>query len=383
LAPAGAVEIALSQETRTEPGKPADVVVGDGSDTIAPLPAPIQGGLPVPLPPARPPRRRWLRVLLVLALLGLAGGAGTYYYWRQSLTALPAGIVASNGRLEADEIDISTKFAGRVAELLTIEGSMVKAGQVVARMDTRDQQASLKRAEAQVLQSQRVIDELRAIKEQAVAQLELASQQLERTKYLWDRGNATRELLDQRQQQYDAANAALNAAGARIAQAEHALSAATNEVELLKINIADNTLVAPRDGRIQYRVANVGEVLPAGGKVFTMIDVNSVYMDIYLPTVDAGRAAIGTEARIVLDAYPNIAIPGYVSFVATRSQFTPKTVETKVERERLMFRVRVRVDAELLRARAEAVRSGLPGIAYLRLDPKAEWPARLPRLATP
>jgi HlyD family secretion protein len=214
----------------------------------------------------------------VLVLLGLAGGAGTYYYWRQSLTALPAGIVASNGRLEADEIDISTKFAGRVADLLTTEGSMVKAGQIIARMDTRDLEASLKRAEAQVLQSQRVVEEVRAIREQQVTQVALASQQLERTKYLWDRGNTTRELLDQRQQQYDAANAALNAANARIAQAEHALVAATNETELLKINIADNTLVAPREGRIQYRIANVGEVLPAGGKVFTMIDINSVYM---------------------------------------------------------------------------------------------------------
>jgi HlyD family secretion protein len=383
LAPAGAVEIALSQETKAEPGKPADAVVQDGSGIVATPLEPIQGRLPVALPPARPPRRGWLSVLLALVLLGLAGGAGTYYYWRQSLTALPAGIVASNGRLEADEIDISTKFAGRVAALLTTEGSMVKAGQIIARMDTRDLEASLKRAEAQVLQSQRVVEEVRAIREQQVTQVALASQQLERTKYLWDRGNTTRELLDQRQQQYDAANAALNAANARIAQAEHALVAATNETELLKINIADNTLVAPREGRIQYRIANVGEVLPAGGKVFTMIDINSVYMDIYLPTVDAGRAAIGTEARIVLDAYPNVAIPGHVSFVATRSQFTPKTVETKVERERLMFRVRVRVDAELLRARAEAVRTGLPGIAYLRLDPKAEWPARLPRLATP
>ena len=292
-------------------------------------------------------------MVLALALIALAGGAGAYYFWRQSLTALPAGIVSSNGRLEADEIDISTKFAGRVAELLVTEGSMVKGGQVVARMDTRDQEASLKRAEAQVLQSQRVVEEIRAIKEQQTSQLALASQQLERTKYLWDRGNTTRELLDQRQQQFDTATAAVNAANARIAQAEHALSAATNEVELLKINIADNTLVAPRDGRIQYRIANVGEVLPAGGKVFTMIDINSVYMDVYLPTVEAGRARIGTEARIVLDAYPNVAIPAYVSFVAIRSQFTPKTVETKVERERLMFRVRVRVDADLLRARAE------------------------------
>lgn len=374
----------MSQDTRTEPGKPADAVI-DGSELAARPPEGSQPGLPVPLPrpPARTQPRRWVKVALVLALIGVAAGAGAYYSWRQSQTALPAGIVSSNGRLEADEIDISTKFAGRVAELLVTEGSMVKAGQVVARMDTRDLEASLKRAEAQVLQSQRVVEEVRAIREQQTTQVALASQQLERTKYLWDRGNATRELLEQRQQQFDGAKAALNAANARIAQAEHALSAATNEVELLKINIADNTLVAPRDGRIQYRIANVGEVLPAGGKVFTMIDINSVYMDIYLPTLEAGRASIGTEARIVLDAYPNIAIPAHVSFVATRSQFTPKTVETKLERERLMFRVRVRVDAELLRARAEAVRTGLPGIAYLRLDPKVEWPARLPRLATP
>jgi HlyD family secretion protein len=112
-----------------------------------------------------------------------------------------------------------------------------------------------------------------------------------------------------------------------------------------------------------------------------MIDVFSVYMDIYLPTAEAGRARIGTEARIVLDAYPDVAIPANVSFVATQSQFTPKTVETKAERDRLMFRVRVRVDPELLRAHAAHVRSGLPGVAFVRLDPNVEWPARLQRLA--
>jgi HlyD family secretion protein len=130
---------------------------------------------------------------------------------------------------------------------------------------------------------------------------------------------------------------------------------------------------------VQYRVSNVGEVLPAGGKVLTMIDISSVYMDIYLPTSEAGRAKIGTDARIVLDAYPKTVIPAKVSFVATKSQFTPKTVETQTERERLMFRIRVRIDPALLRAHAEAVRTGLPGVAYLRLDPSVEWPARLQR----
>ena len=160
-------------------------------------------------------------------------------------------------------------------------------------------------------------------------------------------------------------------------QAGHALNAVQHDVELLQVNISDNSLIAPRDGRIQYRIVNTGEVLPAGGKVFTMLDVSYVYMDVYLPTQEAGRVKIGTDARIVLDAYPNIAIPAKVSFLATQAQFTPKAVETKSERDKLMFRIRVRIDPERLRARADAVRSGLPGVAYLRLDPAVPWPPQL------
>jgi HlyD family secretion protein len=148
-------------------------------------------------------------------------------------------------------------------------------------------------------------------------------------------------------------------------------------VELYKVDIADNTLVAPKDGRIQYRIANIGEVLPAGGKVFAMLDVSYVYMDVYLPTEEAGKVKVGTDARIVLDAYPEVAIPAKVSFIATQAQFTPKTVETKDERDKLMFRIRVKIDPERLRARADAVRSGLPGVAYVLLDPKVAWPPQL------
>jgi HlyD family secretion protein len=191
------------------------------------------------------------------------------------------------------------------------------------------------------------------------------------------KGFETRQVLDQRQQQMDGALAAQNAAIARVGEAEFALAAATHDVQLDQINIADNSLVAPRDGRIQYRVANVGEVLPAGGKVFTILDTGYVYMDIYLPTLDAGRIRIGSEARIVLDAYPNHPIPAAVTFIASQAQFTPKDVETKDERDKLMFRVRVRIDPERLRTRAEAVRSGLPGVAYVRTDPSVAWPSQL------
>ena len=342
------------------------------------VPAPERANVPAPLPASKgmPVRRRWLRVALALAVV-VGGTGGAFYLWRQSQSQLPPGISWGNGRIEADEIDIDTKFAGRIAEMLADEGDMVKAGQIVARMDTQDLAASLKKSEAQVLQAQKAVDEANANVAQQTSQQLLAKQELDRAADLVRQGAETKEVLDQRQEALNAADAALNAAQARVIESQHALEASTHDVELYTVDIADNTLVAPRDGRIQYRIANIGEVLPAGGKVFTMLDIAYVYMDIYLPTEQAGKVKIGADARIVLDAYPNVAIPATVTFIATEAQFTPKTVETQSERDKLMFRIRVKIDPERLRARADAVRSGLPGVAYVLLDPAVAWPPRL------
>ena len=334
--------------------------------------------LPAPPPTSKgkSARERWLRVALVIAVVVGGAGAG-FYWWKHSQSLMPPGIAWSNGRIDADEIDIDTKFAGRIAEMLADEGDMVKAGQIVARMDTQDLAASLRKAEAQVQQAQKAIDEANANVVQQTSQVLLAKQQMDRATSLAQEGYQTKEVVDQRQQQLDGANAALEAAEARVIEFQHALEASTHDVELNRVNIADNTLVAPRDGRIQYRIANIGEVLPAGGKVFAMLDISYVYIDVYLPTEEAGKLKIGADARIVLDAYPNVAIPAKVSFIATQAQFTPKAVETKSERDKLMFRIRVRIDPERLRARADSVRSGLPGVAYLRLDPAVAWPPQL------
>jgi HlyD family secretion protein len=340
-------------------------------------PAPV-ANLPVVLPPEHNKHGKPLLLkygLLLIVPLFLVLGVG--YWWNHSATALPPGIVFGNGRLEADEIDIATKFAGRIATLSADEGDMVKAGAVVAVMDTRDLEASLQKAQSMAGQAERSLDEARANLDQQQTQLRLAKQEFDRTSTLVPKGYATAELLDQRRQQMEAALAALNAAEARVGAAEHMLDAARHDVDLYKVNIADNALVAPHDGRIEYRVANVGEVLAAGGKVLTMLDTAYVYMDVYLPTGDAGRVRLGSDARIVLDAYPAHPIPAKVAFIASQAQFTPKAVETKDERDKLMFRIRVRIDPERLRARAEAVRSGLPGIAYMHTDPNAIWPPQL------
>ena len=223
---------------------------------------------------------------------------------------LPPGIAYGNGRIEADAIDIDTKFAGRIAELFADEGDMVKAGQVVARMDTQDL-AGFAEKGAGAGQAGKQRGRGSQCQREAAADAGAArAAGIDRAATLVQKGFQTKEVMDQRQQQLDGAKAALNAAKLRVIEFQHALDAATHDVELYSVNIADNTLVAPRDGRIQYRVANVGEVLPAGGKVFTMLDTAYVYMDIYLPTEQAGKVRFGADARIVLDAYPNIADPG-------------------------------------------------------------------------
>jgi HlyD family secretion protein len=313
----------------------------------------------------------------LVALLLAAGAAGATYWYLHSGPAVPPGIAWSNGRLEADEIDIDTKAPGRIADVLVDEGDIVHAGQVVARMDTRDLEASLLQAEAQIAGAEHTLAGARAELEQAASQVLLTAQELQRARTLLPRGFETQEVVDQRQSQFNVARAVYTAAQTKIDASVAARDAAMHSAEVIRVNINDGILVAPKDGPIQYRLANVGEVLGAGGHVFAMLDMGYVYMDVFLPTAEAGRIALGADARIVLDAMPNAPIPAKVVFVASQNQFTPKMVETQSERDRLMFRVRVRIDPDRARAQATQIRSGLPGLAYVLLDPHTDWPPAL------
>jgi len=351
----------------------------DLGEKLAPAAAlvPANGTLPIPLHEPRPRRRRRFRIIALLVILAAAAAGGGYYWWNLQQFHLPPGFAFGNGRLEADPIDIDTKFAGRIAQIMVDEGDTVTIGQIVARMDTRDLEATRDSYIAQKKQAEHALEEARALQVQQQTQVVLAQEEIDRTNALVAKGFATLELLDQRRQALDGAMAALRAANQRVDEAEHAVAVITHDIELYDVNIADDTLVAPKNGRIEYRVSNVGEVLPAGGKVYTMLDLSYVYMDIYLPTLDAGRVAIGDEVRIVLDAFAKIAIPARVTYIATEAQFTPKAVETQYERDRLMFRIRARIDADVLTQNEVKIRTGLPGVAYVRFDPKAQWPKQL------
>ena len=174
-----------------------------------------------------------------------------------------------------------------------------------------------------------------------------------------------------------AAGAALGYAKSQIIAAQASVDAARATIQRIKADLDDSVLKSPRDGRVQYRVAEPGEVISAGQAVLNMVDLTDVYMTFFLPTDQAGKVAFGSEARIVLDAAPQFVIPATISFVSDVAQFTPKTVETTEERQKLMFRIKARVESDLLRKYLHQVKTGLPGMAYVRLDKNSEWPPAL------
>ncbi len=293
-------------------------------------------------------------------------------------SGLPEGFAAGNSRIEAIAVDIATKNGGRVAKIAVDEGDWVKTDQLLAQMDTEELEADLNVAQANLRrteQSKRFAD---AVVIQRESELTLARKELNRSRQLVAQGNISRELLDQRESQQRSREAALQAASVQVAEALAAIEAAEAQLRKTMVRLKDSTLVSPRDGRVLYRLAEPGEVLGLGGKVITIVDLSDVYMTLFLPTRQASRVSIGAEARIVLDALPDISIPAKVSFIAPRSQFTPRTVETRTEREKLMFRIKIKIDAVVLDHYAERVKTGVPGMAYVQLDVNARWPDDLP-----
>jgi HlyD family secretion protein len=318
---------------------------------------------------------------------------------------LPAGFASGNGRIEAVEIDIATKVAGRIREILVNEGDFVTAGQALAQMDTEQLEAKARQAEAELQRALINVDANKSLVKQREAErtaaaavvtqneatLDAATRRLARSQQLAAARTISQQVLDDdrasaasataavgaAQAQLAAAEAAISTAQAQVVDAQAAVDAARAAIESIKADINDSTLRSPRNGRVQYRVAQPGEVLAAGGRVLSLVNLEEVYMTFFLPTAQAGRVAIGSEVRLVLDAAPQYVVPAKVTFVSDVAQFTPKTVETEEERQKLMFRVKAQIAPELLRKYIEQVKTGLPGMAYVRIDPKAEWPANL------
>jgi HlyD family secretion protein len=374
-------------------------------------------------------RNKWFKWIALALVLGVTA----IFAWRHYAAGGEEQLASGNGRIEATEIDIDAKIPGRIRQIMVDEGDFVKAGEPIVLMDTDTLQAqlwenkaklqeamsALEKARSEVVQreaeknaaiaavAQRQSEKSAAIavvaqreaeynvgkkrfarssalaKEGAMTQLEADDDQAAMEKGAAAVATAEAEVaaassaIATAQGQQAAASAAIVTARAQIKAQEANIEAAKASIQRVQSDINDSTLRSPRDGRVQYKVAQVGEVVGPGGHVLNVVDLSDVYMTFFLPTEKAGQVKVGNEARIVLDAAPQYVIPAYISYVADVAQFTPKTVETKTEREKLMFRLKAQIPPELLQQPIKMVKTGVPGVAYVLLDPNAEWPPHL------
>jgi HlyD family secretion protein len=325
--------------------------------------------------------KKSLRLMVFAAVVGAAGFFG-YQYWQQMKSNLPKGIASGNGRIEAKLVDVAAKEALRVKEIRGEEGALVHPGEVLVVLDTNTLEAQLAEAKLNVAATQEKEAGTRAAITKKKAEIDLAKIEVGRSQRLVAQRAGSQRELDVRRMALQTTNAGLQEEEAKLRTIQEEVKVAQANVATIQTRIDDATLKSPVNGRVLYRLAEVGEVVAAGGKVLTLVNLGDVYMEIFLPSEQAAQLKIGAEGRITLDYAPGRAAAGYVSFVSPEAQFTPKQVETRSEREKLTFRVKIRVPEETVESYIELIKTGVRGVGYVKVEDSAVWPASLQNLLT-
>ena len=327
---------------------------------------------------------------MIALLIAALAAAGWYAYQQQNQSALPEGLVASNGRLELERLDVATLYPGRVERVLVAEGDSVTAGQVLAELSSAQSSSQLAAAQASVQQAEAAAQQVRETVARADAeisaqrqQLRVAQMELDNTRRLYADQLVSAAEVQRREAARDGAQAALKAAQAARAEARAAVGQAQARVGQAQAQSQaaesanhDMQIRAPQAGRVEYRLAEPGNVLGAGGKVMSLLDPDDASMAIFLPNAQMARLKVGDEARIVLDGIDAV-FPATIRHIASEAQFTPKAVETQTERAKLMFRVKLGIPADTARQYHGLLKGGLTGNGYVRLNGQTDWPAEL------
>ena len=318
------------------------------------------------------------RVTLVTAAAVLtvcAAGLGYVWFWSQT----EANTLLLSGNIEAHESVLSFKSVqSRIVELPFDEGQWVRAGTVLARVGDHDYQQQVRLDEAQLEMQQRQLASARHNRAAARASVasdraDTAEKTLDYRRYqtLW-MNEATsaqsRDLaataLKQSRANYKRDLALEAAAERNVAVAAANVKSARAALKLAKIILGYTVLQAPFSGVLMVRNAELGEVVQPGTPVFTLADLDHVWMRGYVNETDVGRVRLGGEAKVTTDSYPNHAYRGRISFIAPDAEFTPKSVETHSERVTLVYRIRIDIYNP-----THELKPGMPADATLRLEP--------------
>ncbi len=304
------------------------------------------------------------KIVIPLVLVAAAGAGAWYAFGR----AKPdESRLTASGTVEATEAQLGFQATGRIAEVAVREGDRVRAGQVLARLDPAEAEARRAQAAGQVEAARAAAAELevgfrseeiaqgRAALTAATDRLANAESDYQRNRILYEGGAVSREVLDNAKTARDVARSQRTQAAeqlrllqtgpsrekkeqgrAQLVQAQAVLRAA--EVALRNL-----VITAPFDGLVTVRHREPGEIVPAGSPVLTLIDPADRWVRIYVKEDRVGAVRLGSRAAITSDAFPGKAYPGEVAFIASEAEFTPKNVQTKEERVKLVYAVKVRV----------------------------------------
>lgn len=317
-----------------------------------------------------------------------------------------------SGRIDGDTVDISSKTAGKVTEITVREGDPAKAGQLVARLSSPQDEAQQDQQTANVINAQRKVDEASSAAPARVAlaeanlaasraelvrwQAELSQAGVDAKRYppLVETGAAASQTADQQEtklkiaeastdasrKQVLAAEASLRQAKAeleQIASAKASLVASRAELRRIKANVNDLTINAPIDGTILTRSAEPGRVIQPGQTILTMVDMHKLYLRGYIPEGDIGNVKVGQQAKVYLDSNPKEAIPAEVIRIDPEAMFTPENIYFKNDRVKQVFGVKL-----LLRGAYGFAKPGMPADGEIQIGDSMTWlPSRLSKLA--
>lgn len=311
----------------------------------------------------------------ILSLLIILAVVATLWWKNQENISDLIGIAEVNGRIELKRLDISTLYAGRVEEFLVKEGELVEKGQVLVRLSSSQIEAQIFSAQEQKKAVQESVKRAESEIKTQIHQVNLAKLELDNARKLKKEKLISQAELDRKKEAYQVALSALNTAKASqkevLARVDYA-QAQINQIEDIK---KDLEILAPISARLEYQIADLGSVLPAGGRVLSLLDLNDAYLNVFLPAFQANKIKIGDEARIIIDGIDAV-FPAFVSFIASEAQFTPKSVETKSEREKLMFKIKLQIPAPISQQYQSLIKAGMTAVGYLKYE-DVNWLERL------
>jgi len=315
------------------------------------------------------------KVLVIVVVVIAAGGIGwyTYHRYRVAQEQKYPKFYSGNGRLEATEVYVSAKIAGRIDQIFIKEGDLVRKGDKLVQMqtDTLEAERDATKAQIEIYKGELAMAEATAQQKQIA--LDGAEREYKRQKQMLASKATSQQHYDNAETAYLSAKANLDYAKANVVSSKAQIDKQQAELRKIEADINDSLLIAKYDGRVQNLLAHEGEVLSSGGRVMNIIALTDVYMTFFLPTSIVGKVELGAEVKLIFDAAPDFPIDAKVTFIDPVAQFTPKSVETQVEREKLMFRIKASIDPKRLEEHLELVKTGVPGVAWVKLAPGAKW----------